>query len=148
MTLLICHTCPRYDRHRTGQFSRDLTEAIAADGRDIATRKVQCLGGCPDDGVAAVDGPGMARVRFTGLTSEDASAVITAALAHEASATGDLTDWQVPTELTTRISSVTAKRQPAGLPGQPTTYPHAPHKSLSALNRPWGTHTFRSPTPS
>ena len=30
MTLLICRTCPRYDPRSTGQFSRDLTDAIAA----------------------------------------------------------------------------------------------------------------------
>jgi predicted metal-binding protein len=147
MTLLICRTCPRYDLRATGQFSRDLTDAIAADGRQLAIRKVQCLGGCPDDGVAAVDGPGKTRIRFTGLTGQDAPAIITAALAHQASTTGDITDWQIPPELTSRISSVTSKRQPARLPGNPATYPHPQHKPRSALSRPWGTHTFGSSTP-
>ena len=95
MTLLICRTCPRYNTRSTGQFSRDLTDAIAADGRDITIRKVQCLGGCPDDGVAAVDGPGMTRVRFTSLTSHDAAAIITATLAHQTSTTGDPDDWEM-----------------------------------------------------
>jgi predicted metal-binding protein len=147
MTLLICRTCPRYNTRSTGQFSRDLTDAIAADGRGITIRKVQCLGGCPDDGVAAVDGPGMTRVRFTSLTSHDAAAIITATLAHQTSTTGDLADWEIPPELTTRISSVTSKRQPANPAGRATAYPHAPHKPTSAVNRPWGTHTFGSPMP-
>ncbi len=148
MTLLICRTCPRYDLRATGQFSRHLTDAIAADGRELAIRKVQCLGGCPDNGVAAVDGPGKTRIRFTGLTEKDVPAIITAAIAHQASTTGDLTDWHVPPELTSRISSVTSKRQPVPGPGNPGAYPHPQHKPRSALSRPWGTHTFRPVTPS
>jgi hypothetical protein len=89
----------------------------------------------------------MTRVRFTSLTSHDADAIITAALAHQTSTTGDPDDWEIPPELTTRISSVTSKRQPANPTGQATAYPHAPHKPTSAVNRPWGTHTFGSPTP-
>ena len=126
MTLLICRTCPRYNTRSTGQFSRDLTDAITADGRDITIRMVQCLGGCPDDGVAAVDGPGMTRIRFTSLTSQDAAAIITAALAHQASTTGDPDDWQIPPELTIRISSVTSKRQPANPAGRPPPTPTPP----------------------
>jgi predicted metal-binding protein len=122
MTLLICRTCPRYDRRTTGQFARDLADAIRADGRGIPTRNVQCLGGCPDDSVVAVDGPGMARVRFTGLTSDDAPAIIDATLAHQASSTGNPGDWPIPAELADRISSVTIKRQAsaAGQAGEPS----------------------------
>ena len=112
MTLLICRTCPRYDRRATGQFGRDLTAAIRADGRDVPTRNVQCLGGCPDHSVIAVDGPGMTRVRFTSMTSNDATAIIDATLAHHASATGDPSDWPIPPELSGRISAITVKRQP------------------------------------
>ena len=82
MTLLICRTCPRYDCRSTGQFGRELAAAITAAGADVPVRNVQCLGGCPDDGVAAADGPGLTRVRFTGLTSDEARAIIKAALAH------------------------------------------------------------------
>jgi hypothetical protein len=57
MTLLICRTCPRYDLRRTGGFGRDLSTAITASGTDVPIRKVQCLGGCPGDGVVTVDGP-------------------------------------------------------------------------------------------
>src|SRR4051794_28439167 len=58
MTLLICRTCPRYDPRATGQFGRRLTAALAQiPDNPIAVRNVQCLGGCPDDGVVAVDAP-------------------------------------------------------------------------------------------
>jgi predicted metal-binding protein len=146
MTLLICRTCPRYDRRATGQFARDLTAAIRIDGRDVATRNVQCLGGCPDDSVVAVDGPGMTRVRFTGVTSDDALAIINAALAHQASSTGDPGDWLIPAELTSRISSVTTKRQPADSSdgGRPVPPRHAPP---AYRNQPWG-RTLRPPGPS
>jgi predicted metal-binding protein len=112
MTLLICRTCPRYDTRNNGAFRRVLDAHIAqnpaADARAI--RHVQCLGGCPDDGVAAVDGPGKARVRFTGLTAEHADALIKAAHAHAACCTGAPDDWDIPAELIDKISSVTYKR--------------------------------------
>lgn len=72
----------------------------------------RCLGGCPDDGVVAVDGPGKARVRFTGLGAADAEVVVKAATAHDASRTGLPVDWEIPAELAERISSVTPKRGP------------------------------------
>lgn len=144
MTLLICRTCPRYDRRATGQFARDLTAAIRADGRDIAIRNVQCLGGCPDDSVVAVDGPGMTRVRFTGITSDDVPAIITATLAHQASSTGNPVDWLIPAELADRISSVTVKRQAAaaGQAGEPF---RASRLAPSACgHRPWAPRTIRA----
>ncbi|GMA19169.1 DUF1636 family protein [Arsenicicoccus piscis] len=112
MTLLVCSTCPRYDRHRSGHFGRALRRAIAEDPRDVPVRSVACLGGCPDHGVVALDGPGMARVRFTRLEPVDARAVITAAQAHAASPTGDPQAWPVPPEIADRLSSVTTKRAP------------------------------------
>lgn len=144
MTLLICRTCPRYDCRATGQFARDLTAAIRADGRDIPTRNVQCLGGCPDDSVVAVDGPGMTRVRFTGITSDDAPAIINATLAHQASATGNPGDWLIPAELTDRISSITAKRQP-NAPDQTSEPPQARRQAPPAYrHQPWAPRTIRA----
>jgi predicted metal-binding protein len=144
MTLLICRTCPRYDRRATGQFARDLTAAIRADGRDIPTRNVQCLGGCPDHSVVAVDGPGMTRVRYTAITSDDAPAIIGATLARQASSTGNPADWLIPAGLAGRISSVTTKRQ-AAAPGQASEPPQASRMALSAYrHRPWGPRTFRA----
>jgi predicted metal-binding protein len=143
MTLLICRTCPRYDRRATGQFSRDLTAAIHADGRDIPTRNVQCLGGCPDHNVIAVDGPGMTRVRFTGVTSDDAPAIINAALAHHASSTGNPGDWLIPAELASRISSVTAKRQPTKT-DQPSQPPPLRRQPPTYRHPPWVPRTIRA----
>lgn len=110
MTLLICRTCPRYDRQRSGTFGQALKDAVINHPDDIPVRSVTCLAGCPDDGVVALDGPTKFRVRFTGLSSNDAPAVIAAALAHAGSLTGDPTDWAVPPEIADRIGSITSKR--------------------------------------
>ena len=117
MTLLICRTCPRYDTRATGNFGRRITAALTqiADNEPdttVSIRNVQCLGGCPDDGVVAVDGPQKARVRFTGLDESDAKAVYAAAVAHDACADGAPEGWEIPAELADRISSVTLKRTP------------------------------------
>jgi predicted metal-binding protein len=117
MTLLICRTCPRYDTRATGDFGRRITAALTqiADNEPdttVSIRNVQCLGGCPDDGVVAVDGPQKARVRFTGLDESDAKAVYAAAVAHDACATGAPEGWEIPAELADRISSITLKRTP------------------------------------
>jgi predicted metal-binding protein len=112
MTLLICRTCPRYDLRASGEFGRRLAVAVARLDPAVAVRNVQCLGGCPDHGVVAVDGPQKARVRFTGLSPSDAAAVLAAAVAHEACPTGVPGDWAVPAELAGRISAVTLKRAP------------------------------------
>jgi predicted metal-binding protein len=117
MTLLICRTCPRYDAHATGEFGRRLAAVItdiaqATPKTAVAVRSVHCLGGCPDYGVVAVDGPQKTRVRFTGVDPTDAKAVYTAALAHAACATGAPEDWEIPAELADRVSAVTRKRTP------------------------------------
>ncbi len=124
MTLLICRTCPRYDTPATGEFGRRLTAALAQIAENepdtpVAIRNVQCLGGCPDEGVIAVDGPQKARVRFTALDESDAKAVHAAALAHDACLTGAPQDWEIPAELADRISSVTHKRTPRAPDGDP-----------------------------
>ncbi len=76
--------------------------AAASDGHvidgEIQIRAVACLGGCPDDGVIAVD--------------------VCATIADEASTSGDLADWQVPLQLKDRISSITQKRTPQPSPGR------------------------------
>jgi predicted metal-binding protein len=152
MPLLICRTCPRYDPRATGDFGRRLTAALAQIAENepdvpVDVRNVQCLGGCPDHGVAAVDGPGKARVRFTGLAESDAKAVHAAALAHDACATGHPADWPVPPELASRISSITTKRQPATPPGQPARHPRAPGNPILIPNRPWATRIPQPPIP-
>ena len=116
MSLLVCRTCPRYDTENSGRFSHTLTEALHDNPavNETHVRYVQCLGGCPDDGVAAVDAPGKARVRFTGLGPQHAEALIKATHAHYESATGAPPDWELPAELEGRISSVTLKRRQHG----------------------------------
>jgi predicted metal-binding protein len=115
VTLLVCRTCPRYDPRASGDFGRALVAAIAATPAGPATRvrNVQCLGGCPDHGVVAVDGPGKARVRFSGLDESDVGPVLAATAAYEACPSGAPEDWAVPAELLPRISAVTRKRPPA-----------------------------------
>jgi predicted metal-binding protein len=116
VALLICRTCPRYDHRATGEFGRAMVAAIRdrSAGDAVAVRNVQCLGGCPDDGVVAVDGPGQARVRFTGLDVSHAEAVLEAAAAHAQCPSGVPEDWAVPAALADRISAVTRKRPPSG----------------------------------
>ena len=114
MTLLICRTCPRYDPRATGTLGSRMYAAISQHPPPeprppVAIRNVQCLGGCPDHGVVAVDAPHKARVRFTRLDETDAKAVLAAAAAHDACVTGAPEDWEIPAELTDRISSVTRK---------------------------------------
>lgn len=115
MPLLICRTCPRYDPARSGEFGRDLDTALATHpgAGDLRIRHVQCLGGCPEHGVVAVDGIGKARVRFNGLTGDDADAIVDAARAHAGCGTGAPDDWEIPAELADRLSTVTYKRPPA-----------------------------------
>jgi predicted metal-binding protein len=115
VTLLICRTCPRDDPPSTGEFAKALNTAIARERPDVlrplpSVRGVACLGGCPGHGVAALDGPGRARVRFTELTAEHATALLTAAEAHADSDTGEPGDWKVPADLVGHLSSVTVKR--------------------------------------
>ena len=137
MTLLVCRTCPRYDTPNNGEFRRALDARIAqnpaADPRTV--RHVQCLGGCPEDGVAAVDGPGRARVRFNGLTADDADALVQAAQAHAACPTGAPDEWDIPTELADKVSSVTYKRGP--ISPAPTTHPHSPREGAQMAILRW-----------
>jgi predicted metal-binding protein len=144
MTLLICRTCPRYDTADNGEFRRAVDAEIArnpaADPRTV--RHVQCLGGCPEDGVAAVDGPGKTRVRFNGLHAGHADALIKAAQAHAASPTGAPDEWDIPTELADKVSSVTYKRGP--ISPAPTTHPHSPREGAQMAILSWPGWSRRS----
>jgi predicted metal-binding protein len=110
--LLLCRTCPRYDRFETGNFGRHLGSALAE--RGIEVRNVVCLGGCREHGAVAMDGPGKARVRFTGLGEDEAATIAEAASAYDASDSGVPSEWEVPPGLVDRISAVTPKRPPGG----------------------------------
>lgn len=112
MALLVCRTCPRHDTAASGTFAAVVSAALQnnARGAAVTVRYVQCLGGCPDHSVAAVDGPGQARVRFTGLTAHHADALVIAAHLHNTSPSGAPGDWTVPAELQNHLSSITRKR--------------------------------------
>ncbi len=111
MPLLVCRTCPRYDRD-TGAFAEAIDRAIAprARTRGVRVRHVPCLGGCPDSGNVGLDAMGKPRVRFSGLTSADAPDLVEAAAAYDACPTGDPGDWAVPASLAGRVTAVSPKR--------------------------------------
>ncbi|HEY2191943.1 MAG TPA: hypothetical protein VGH76_06530 [Actinomycetospora sp.] len=108
MALLVCRTCPR-DRPDSGSFGVALDVVLRSDV--VRIRHVPCLGGCPNAGNAAVDGPGKPRVRFSFLTDDDAGALLAAAAAYDASPSGAPDDgWEVPLALRGRLTAVTPKR--------------------------------------
>jgi predicted metal-binding protein len=128
MTLLICRTCPRYDTADNGEFRRavdaEIARNAAADPRTV--RHVQCLGGCPEDGVAAVDGPGKTRVRFNGLHAGHADALIRAPRAHAASPTGAPDEWDIPAELATTSAPSPSNAAPSPPPRRRRTTRNRP----------------------
>lgn len=111
MSLLVCRTCPRYERD-SGAFGAAIDQAIAslAHHRGVRVRHVPCLGGCPDSGNVGLDAMGKPRVRFSGLTPEDADDLVEAAAAYDGCSTGIPGDWTVPTSLARRITAVSPKR--------------------------------------
>ncbi len=111
MPLLVCRTCPRDDRD-TGAFGEALDRALSpvAHDRGVRIRHVPCLGGCPHSGNAGLDAMGKPRVRFSGLTPDDADALVDAAAAYDASPTGTPGHWAVPASLAGRLTAVTPKR--------------------------------------
>ena len=64
----------------------------------------------PTPGNVALDSVGKPRVRFSGLTENDADALLQAAAAYEASTSGTPGDWTVPETLADKISAVSPKR--------------------------------------
>ena len=88
-----------------------MLEAIAANNDNrVRTTRVACVGGCPDPGNVALDSVGKPRVRFSGLTEHDAEAILQAAVAYEASTSGDPGDWAIPDTLAEKITAVSRVR--------------------------------------
>jgi predicted metal-binding protein len=106
VALLICRTCPR-DEPASGSFGDALDRAVA--GTDVRVRHVPCVGGCPNPGNVALDGPGKPRVRFSRITPDDADVVLDAARRYDASG-GTPGEWEVPGGLADRLTAVTPKR--------------------------------------
>jgi predicted metal-binding protein len=105
--LLICRTCPRHDVD-SGSFGAALDGALV--GADVRVRHVPCLGGCPNAGNVAVDGPGKPRVRFSRIAVDDAEDLLDAARRYDASPSGAPDEWEVPAGLAARVSAVSPKR--------------------------------------
>ncbi|WP_338889197.1 hypothetical protein [Rhodococcus sovatensis] len=61
--------------------------------------------------MVALDCAGMSRVRFSGVTPEDAAALRQAHASYEHSATGHPSEWEVPANLVAAITAVTPKRR-------------------------------------
>lgn len=55
----------------------------------MSVRQVACGAGCPNPGSVALDAVGKTRIRFSGLTTEDAPALADATLRHDASTHGN-----------------------------------------------------------
>ena len=53
---------------------------------------------------------GKARVRFSGITPDDAEALATASVAYDASESGLPGEWEVPSGVADRVTSVSPKR--------------------------------------
>lgn len=108
--VLVCLTCDRYARSDAGEptpgrrLAGALLASARAPGRNVTVRTVECLNGCPHPCTAALRTPGKCAIRFSGLTPEDAPALIEAADAYAASADGDLPVEAMPTSLRGKVS--------------------------------------------
>lgn len=98
--LFVCVTCSRYAPAPAGEATpgqRLAAAARAAAARaGVAVRTVECLNGCPHPCTAALRDPGKAVMRFSGLTAEDAPALVEAAALYAASGDGRVTEALPP----------------------------------------------------
>ncbi|GAB2929016.1 hypothetical protein GCM10027047_27170 [Rhodococcus aerolatus] len=109
---MVCRTCPR-DRPDSGAFAATLLPALAGAStgdRALPLRQVACVAGCPTPGSVTLDAVGKTRIRFSGLTAEDAPALVAATLAHADAVHGDPDELALPENLAARITAVTRKR--------------------------------------
>ena len=103
-------TCNRYDPAPAGaptpgrRLAAALLQQARAPGCGITVRTVECLNGCPHPCTAALRTPGKCVIRFSGLTQDDAPALIEAAERYATSDDGDIPDDAVPASLRARIS--------------------------------------------
>ena len=93
--LLICCTCPRYERRPALARGRGRKLASAAKAHvsrhgGPTVQAVSCLAGCRTPCNAAIDDDGKTRIGFSGLQVGDLAALLLVAALHEASADGIL----------------------------------------------------------
>lgn len=116
MTVMVCRTCPR-DTAESGLYATTVAEIFSAQPDSNHVLYVNCLGtckqlgSCKEGGVVALDCAGMSRVRFSGVTPEDAATLRDAHTSYERSATGHPSEWEVPANLVPAITAVTPKRR-------------------------------------
>jgi predicted metal-binding protein len=108
--IMVCLTCSRYASTPAGQPTpgRRLAAALLASARSpghpITVRTVECLNGCPHPCTAALRTPGKCVIRFSGLTVDDAPALIEAATHYAVSQDGNIPPEAMPASLRTKVS--------------------------------------------
>jgi predicted metal-binding protein len=108
--IIVCLTCDRYaappaDEPTPGRRLAAALQANASSpGHQITVRTVECLNGCPHPCTAALRRPGKCLIRFSGLTPDDAPALIEAAELYAASRDGNIPAEALPASLREKIS--------------------------------------------
>lgn len=115
MAVMVCRTCPR-DTAQSGSYAAEVAKIFQTQSDSSRVIYVNCLGTCKQlgackrGGALALDCVGMARVRFSGISPENAAAIRESHSSYENSATGHPSEWEVPEQLVSAITAVTPKR--------------------------------------
>lgn len=108
--VFVCATCNRYDPAPAGQetpglrLAHAMKQHAARRGGTVAVRTVECLNGCPHPCTAALRTPGKVVIRFSGLVTEDAPALLDAAALYAESPDGDVPAEALPASLRGKVS--------------------------------------------
>lgn len=108
--VFVCTTCDRYDPVPAGQatpgqrLAHAMKQHAARCGSTVAVRTVECLNGCPHPCTAALRTPGKMVIRFSGLTTEDAPALLDAATLYAECPGGNVAAEVLPPSLRAKVS--------------------------------------------
>ena len=135
--IFVCLTCDRYAPPISGEptpgqrLAGAMKSAVASLASPVMVRTVVCLNGCPHPCTAALREPGKCVIRFSELTTEDATALLDAAMLYSNSADGDIPIKALPARLQRKVSG----RIPAiGRGRLPSTPDHRPlHEAIPVL---------------